>query len=369
MNLVIGLGNAGTHIAKLASSSELLKDVEFYAIDSVLESADMASLTRVKIIPIISDEKSGSGRNRERGAAMFEYHKSKGAFDELMATVEKCVSPVVVITSSAGGTGSGSAPALCKMIMEKGLQVVPIIVCPDMDDPDAYHLNTTDLMIDLQAAGIETYATVRNRKGGADYTPINKEVVGMIEIIFGKKYDKAPVKTDDTQDIDDSDLDVIMRTPGRFVAVSAEAMDIPSLQKEITRKVFSGFQPAWTTEDSVSATFMVAYGLTSMFAAKDFDVVFSEVKSRIDGRYDEFRNIVNIDNNGVCKASVIVAGLPNAAMKKVEGAFKMATGIAEGMSHTSRPAFMTRRKAVIEDTGVDKTDKKTGDVFKQFKWR
>lgn len=365
MNIVIGLGNAGTHIAKLASESKLLNDVKFYAIDSVLESADMASIGSVTIIPIISDEKSGSGRNRERGAAMFGYQRKKGTFNELISDLDKCVSPVVVVTSSAGGTGSGSAPELCKMIMEKGLRAIPIIVCPDMDDPDAYHLNTTDLMIDLQNVGIETYATVRNRKGGADYTPINKEIVGMIEIILGKKYDKAPVKTDDTQDIDDSDLDVIMRTPGRFVAVSAEAMDIPSLQKEITRKVFSGYQPAWTTEDSVSATFMVAYGLTSMFAAKDFDVVFSEVQSRIDGRYDEFRNIVNIDNNGVCKASVIVAGLPNAAMKRVEGTFKMASTIAEGMTHTSRPAFMTGRKAEVEKP----KDDDDSSVLGQFKWR
>lgn len=369
MNMVIGLGNAGTHIAKLASESPLLEDVKFYAIDSVLESADMDTLNKVKIIPIVSDEKTGSGRNRERGAAMFDFHKSKGAFKELMADVEKCVSPIVVITSSAGGTGSGSAPALCKMIMDKGLQVVPIIVCPDMDDPDAYHLNTTDLMIDLQTAGITTYSIVRNKTSGADYTPINKEVVGIIEIIFGKKYDKAPVKTDNTQDIDDSDLDVIMNTDGRFVAVSAEAMDIPSLQKEITRKVFSGFQPAWTTEDSVSTTFMVAYGLTSMFAATDFEIVFNEIKARINGRYDEFRNIVNIDNNGVCKASIIIAGLPNATMKNVEGTFKMATGIAEGMTRKERPAFMKRRKAVIEDKVVDATDESVEDVFKQFRWK
>ena len=362
MNMVIGLGNAGTHIAKLASTSPLLNEVKFYAIDSVLEAADMDSVGAVQIIPIISDEKSGSGRNRERGGAMFEFHRAKGAFDELLKDATNCVSPIVVVTSSAGGTGSGSAPALCKMLMEAGLGVVPIIVCPDMNDPDAYHLNTTDLMIDLQDVGIKTYATVRNKSAGADYTPINKEVVGMIEIIFGKRYDKAPVKDDNAQDIDDSDLDVILRTPGRFIAVSAEAMDIPSLQKEITRKVFSGYQPAWTPQDSAAATFMVAYGLTSMFATKDFDIVFSEVQSRVNGRYDEFRNIVDIDNNGLCKATVIVAGLPNAQMKNVAGDFKLASGIADGMQRTARPAFMTARKPTIskatpKDEGGSTLDK------------
>lgn len=361
-NMIIGLGNTGTNIVKVASSSPLLDDVAMYAIDSVTTSIDLDMVNKITVIPIISDEKNGSGRNRERGKAMYKFHEENGAFDAMYKAAVHSKEPVLVITSAAGGTGSGSTIPVCEALIKRGVQVIPIIVCPNKDDPMAFHLNANDLLMELGEIGIETYSIFENRKGDADYFPVNQDVVHLIEIIFGKRYGKT-----DLDSIDDSDLDVILGTPGRFIAVSAEANSIPLLSKEITRKVFSGFQPSWTPEQVAANTIITAYSLTSMFANTDFKTVFREINNRLDNVYDEYRNIVNEDNDGMSVASIIIAGLPRSEVKEFNSEYKEANNISDGMKKSHRPNFMNRKKAsVVKDESASADSK---NVINKFKWK
>lgn len=357
MNLVIGLGNAGTQVVKLAAKSKLLADTKFYVIDSVANSINMDSITNINVIPIISDEKSGSGRNRERGRAMFDFHDENHAFDTLMKDAAEAKSPIIVITSSAGGTGSGSTPALVKKLKDADLEVIPIIICPNMSDPDTYHMNTSDLMVELDEAGVKLYSIFRNAVSGVDYDSINKEIVSLIEIVFGKLYDNTI-----RDNIDDSDLDSLFQVPGRFLALRVESPDVNTLKKDLIRKVMSGYQPAWTPEEAANTTFARAYSLTSMFASKDYDDVFAELNMRIGNRFEEFKNVADTDNGGICRATVIIAGLPRPEMKEVSGDFKMANGIASGMKRAQRPSFMSSKKASV-------TQPKDKSARSAFKWK
>ena len=360
-NLIITLGNCGTQIGKEIASSSLLGEdaVSIYAIDSQTSNIDLNLVNRIKFIPIISDDKTGSGRNRERGAAMYKYHEEGGALDKMYAEAMNAKSPVIVITSAAGGTGSGACVPACKALIDRGVQVIPIIICPNMEDPDAYHLNTTDLMVELAEINVETYSIFRNQKNDADYSPVNKEVVKLIEIILGKRYDAT---TKDS--IDDSDLDVVLSMPGRFMAVTATANDVDTLRKELTRKVLNGFQPAWTEEDAQNSTFITALSLTSTYADVDFKDVFADINSRIVNRYDELRNICNSDNNGELTATIIIAGLPGSKMKVIDSQFKQSAGIGSGMNRSARPSFMNRKKATVTS---DKTE--GGKITRQFNWK
>lgn len=353
-NTVIGVGNCGTQIIKAASLSNKLTDVKFYAIDSQAASAGMDS---VEYIPIISDEKTGSGRNRERGNAMYAFHEENGDFNKMYDDCVHSKSPVIVVTSTAGGTGSGAVVPMIRSLVAKEVQVIPILICPNLQDPDAYQLNTADLMVELQDAGIETYCIFRNIRGDADYTAINDDVVKAIEIMFGKRYDAT-----DLDSIDDSDLDVILNTPGRFIAITAEASDIKSLQKELTRKLRVGFQPSWSDDDANNCTFMTAYSLTSLFAKQDFKEVFEEVNNRIHHVYDEYRNICQQDNDGKCTATLIVAGLPRAEMRLIDANFNEANTIGDGIQKSKRPKFMQKKKAVVA-----KPD--GGSAMSAFQWK
>jgi hypothetical protein len=358
-NICIGLGQAGSNVVRMISNTASLMDVELYAIDSILNSIKLESVGSIKYIPIISDEKSGSGRDRSRGAEMYRYHESLGHMNELYKAAENAKSPVIVITSSAGGTGSGSVVPFCTHLNEMGIQVIPFIICPNKDDPAAYHLNTNDLMLELQDAGIETYSIFENRRGDADYTVVNNEVVSAIEIILGKKY-----KPTDLDSIDDSDLDVILGTPGRFVAVAATGNDVDVLKKNITRKVLSGFQPAWKQEDITGNTIMTAYSLSSPFADTDFRTVFEDINKRITNAYDEYRNIAIDDNGGEMEATIIVAGLPRNNIKEFDNDYNQATGIANNLKKSIRPKFINKKKAVVSDD----TDT-AGNAIKKFNWK
>ena len=353
-NMVIGAGNAGSMIVRTLTERSCLKDVKLYTIDSVTNGITLDSIQRIKNIPIMADNKCGSGRDRERGAAMFKYHEDNGAFDEMYNDAENSKTPVIVVSSSAGGTGSGSIVPLCKSLIERDIQVIPVIICPAMDDPDAYHLNTNDLFIELDEIGVTTYNVFRNRSGDSNYGPINNAVADMIEIIFGKRYHDT-----DKDSIDDQDLDVVLSTPGRFVAITATASDIPKLTREITAKMFTGFQPSWTEEDARRLTFMSAFSLRSIFASEDFKSVFDEVRSRIHHTFDEYRHIEQTDNDGICEATVIIAGLPRPEIREIDSQYNDVGGISNGMNRSKRPNFMKKKKASI-------VDNKDGD--KKFKW-
>lgn len=355
-NMIICLGGCGSNIAKMIITSDKLKDVTLYSIDSQSSNVDINSINSINFISILSDEKAGSGRNRSRAQAMYEYHAEQGTFDKMYNDAVESKAPVLVVTSAAGGTGSGSTVPLCKALIERNVQVIPIVIFPNKNDPDAFHLNANDLLMELDEVGIETYSIFENRKGDANYDPINQEVVNLIEIIFGKKYGKTELDS-----IDDSDLDVILSTPGRFIATSADASSTTVLGKEITRKVFSGFQPAWTPEQAANHTIITAFGLTSMFANTEFKNVFAEINSRLDNVYDEYRNIVNDDNDGMSSASVIIAGLPRPEIKEIDNDYKEASSISEGMKKSRRPNFMNRKKATIVN------DDKNNNISK-FKW-
>ena len=356
-NMIICLGGCGSNIAKLATESSYLTNLTIYSIDSQTANVDIDSIGAINFISIISDEKAGSGRNRQRAQAMYEYHENIGAFESMYNEAIESKAPVLVITSAAGGTGSGSTVSVCKALIERGVQTIPVIVFPNKNDPDAFHLNANDLLMELDEVGVETYSIFENRKGDANYEPVNQEVVNLIEIIFGKRYTKTELDS-----IDDSDLDVILSTPGRFIAVSAEGQNATMLSKEITRKVFSGFQPAWSTDNNTSnGTVITAFSLTSMFANTEFKNVFAEINNRLTNVYDEYRNIANDDNDGKSSASVIIAGLPRPDIKEIDGEYKEASSLSEGMKKSKRPNFMNRKKASIVANDKDSIGK--------FKWK
>ncbi len=350
-NLIIGMGNTGCQIIKEAAQSSFLTDCKFYAIDSVASTIDMSSVGKINSIPIIADDKCGSGRSRERGAAMFQFHDENGSFNELYTDAENAKTPVIVITSSAGGTGSGSTPCLCKKLNEAGIQVIPVIVCPALNDPDAFHLNTMDLMMELEQSGVTTYSMFRNEYGKADYTDINREVVTLIEIILGKHYEHT-----DKDSIDDSDLDTILGTPGRFIAVRATATNPSQLKRTLTEKILNGtHQQSWSKSESENVTMMTAFSLSSPFASGDFEEVFSELNSRIPHRFDEYRNICNKDD--ICDATVIVAGLPRANLTTINSEFQTVASIGDGISTKAvRPGFM-QKKGQIRSVKFDKPKK------------
>ena len=367
-NVIIGLGNAGSQIVKLASQSKAFKDDQFFTIDSVATTVDLDSINNVKNIPIISDEKTGSGRSRKRGRAMYRYHREKlNSFDKMFEACDKASSPIILVSSSSGGTGSGSIVGLAQDLIDRELDVIPIIIAPAMDDPDSYHLNTTELLLELSEIvdcddlpGIKSYSVFRNPVD-PDYSSINKAIVKSIETILGYHYDDT-----DKDSIDQSDLAKIMSVSGRFISVYCEANDIPTLKKDITRAVLSGYQPGWSAQDSENITFVTAYSLTSMFASTDFREVFADIEEHVGHEFERFMNIKETPNAEKCYATAIIAGLPTIKVRDVSGDFNTAGNIADGIKKCVRPSIMDTRKPKTEDGKLLPSKRKKKSVLSEF---
>lgn len=348
MHIVIGLGNTGSQIVKLAASSQKLSDTKFYAVDSVTSSIDMKALTNVTPLPIVSDENTGSGRVRERGAEMMKMHLGTTEFTTLIRECDASSLPVIVISSSAGGTGSGAIVPLCKQLLKDvpNITLIPIIVVPAMDDPIAYHMNTTDLFTELGEVGITSYVVFRNKSRTSNYTEINQEVVTAIEILQGKWYEGTTVDS-----IDDSDRKNLFGTPGRLIVVKAEAANAGYLKRMITEKVINGNQP-WV--DPGNNFGMLAFSLKSAFAKDDIDTVFDDVRTRCIGRLDEYKDIVASDTQTMI-ATCVISGLPNVPMKDVDlDQFHVASGMSDGLTKSKRPSFMNRNNTVSSKNPVSK---------------
>jgi len=354
-NLIIGLGNTGTQIVKALSESPRITDCKLYAIDSVMSATELNSIHDVTMIPIMTDDKNGSGRSRERGAAMFAYHDAAGTFSKLYEDVKESKQPIFIITSTSGGTGSGITPELIKKIMsfdKDKYRVIPVLVFPALEDPDAYHMNTSDLMLELSEAGIETYTVFRNRHGSADYTQINQSIVTSLELVLGKFYNATNVDS-----IDDSDLDVMLRVPGRFVSCVVECEDSTKLKRLITESALYSYQPGWSPEDTrEGAVIYTAFSLQSPFAKKDFTDVFDDIRSRIKHSVDEYQHICEKD--GKSSASFIIAGLSNTILKEIDYDYEETKGIADGAKRSKRPSFLSKKKPI--DTNTSVLDGKSG---------
>lgn len=338
--IIIGLGNTGSVIVRDLSNKKLT-DVKLFAIDSQTKVI-LDDVNKVECIPIVADDNVGSGRDRERGRAMFEYNDSHNALDNLYAVCEN-TDTIFVITSAAGGTGSGSCPALCEKLLKRFAytKVIPVIVVPNMSDPDAYHYNTNDLMYELNnikvdgVPGVGPYMIFRN-PDSSDYEKINKEIVSAIEVLLGTHYEPT-----DNDSIDASDLNNILSTVGRLMAISVSGETIDEVHKKVLREIVSSYQPTWNADDVRHS--VAAISMKSINAGEDSKIIENDIMTKLNHCSDRYKNIVIDDNNGMVDVTLIIAGLPPVELKKIDTEYSETAGIGENLKKTERPAFMKRR--------------------------
>jgi hypothetical protein len=104
-----------------------------------------------------------------------------------------------------------------------------------------------------------------------------------------------------------------------------------------------------------------------MFADVDFKNVFGEIDRRIDPEkvFDNYRNIVKDDNDGILSASVIIAGLPRSEIKEIKGDYKETAGLAEGVKRGVRPSFLRQKTASVDQAkSVD-----GNETIRRFLWK
>ena len=146
---IIGLGNTGNQVAALAQ--ERLK-VPVVAINS--SEKDLESVPQIKVRRLIKKkdgESAGAGKDRSLAKQYLKDSVMDLLKDEEINEIIMGLDVVFVVSSTGGGTGSGTAPILTNLISERfaDTKCIMVGVLPVNNEAYSSHVNTLQYLDEL----------------------------------------------------------------------------------------------------------------------------------------------------------------------------------------------------------------------------
>lgn len=226
----IGIGNAGNQIAELAYKTK--------SIPGLAMNSSQKDLSTVKSIPklVVGDEK-GAGKNRD-DAKDFIKKRIKDFLDaENFVNHIAPADVIFIISSIAGGTGSGMAPIMTDILSRKfsDKTFVLVEVYPPLRESVAAQQNALDFLKEIQdrQPNAVYMAYDNNRKAHKPTSvmmqEVNEEIVEHLAIIRGDYQFATPYNS-----IDEKDMLKILSTNGRLAIYDIH--DIK--EKDLDNKTF-----------------------------------------------------------------------------------------------------------------------------------
>ena len=220
---IIGIGNTGNQIAALAKNELGIKVLAINSSEKDLDT--LPNDIPKKIIKEKEGLSRGAGKDRSLAKkylkdTIMELMKDK-EFTELVGELDI----VFVISSTGGGTGSGTAPLLANIISSTFVDTKTILigVLPVNDEALSAHVNTLEYLNELyKVLDNQTYMLYDNDKlsGLPSYQimeKVNSEVVNDINVL--RCYYNFTTKFDS---IDDRDATRLISFPGRLFVSRVE---------------------------------------------------------------------------------------------------------------------------------------------------
>lgn len=213
---VVGIGNAGSQVAALAASR--LK-VPVLAINS--SEKDLQTIPDNIPHFLMGDEK-GAGKERQVAKEFLKSSIMDLLSNPSLADIFS-TEYVFVVSSTGGGTGSGTAIILADVVRElyKNTKVILIGILPTLKEALSTQVNTIEYMKELyETLGDMTYMIYDNEKmaklpSTVMMQKINQSIVDDIDVIRGTYQHPTQYSS-----IDEKDAGNIITTPGRMVIVS-----------------------------------------------------------------------------------------------------------------------------------------------------
>lgn len=219
--VLIGVGNCGGQVASLAERKYTDLFDAVYINSSESDLAMIKGDNNIKFKIGNRDEIEGSGKNR---AKMKEYlladiNKILGNenFQNCVATKKYCY----IITSAAGGTGSGAAPVLTEVMrqMFPDTNFILVAVLPNMNASLMEQGNTLEFLTELyDVLGDTTTYMIYDNESTVELPPttalsiVNEAIVEDLRVLSGIDNYPTPYES-----IDEADLESIISTPGRLL--------------------------------------------------------------------------------------------------------------------------------------------------------
>lgn len=232
---IIGIGNCGSQVAYLAEQT--IPDL----IDAIYINTSDADLSMVGDSEYkckIGEDAEGSGKNRDATKQHLKQSLKEILNNEKIRDLIASKKYIYVVSSTAGGTGSGAAPILFKILKELFVETnfILIAVLPQLNASLLEQVNTMEYLDELYTKLPEdtTYMiydneTTKNLSATQGLIEINKAVVDDIRILSGIDNHPTPYES-----IDEADMETIITTPGRLI--------VAKITKGLTEKMMEDDQ-------------------------------------------------------------------------------------------------------------------------------
>lgn len=311
---VIGLGNTGNQIASLAY--EQLK-IPVMAVNS--SEKDLETINNnipKKLITDADGESKGAGKNRQLAKKYLKDSIMTFLSSEDVQGFIGDLDVLFVVSSTGGGTGSGTSLIMSSIIasMFVDVHVITIGVLPVMNEALSAHVNTLEYLNELYSTlDGQTYMLYDNDKysGMPSYKMmnlVNEEVVKDIDVLrctynYTTKYDS----------IDEEDMRRLISFPGRILVARLEDikerdLDKDSIEDLLIKKIKSNAHTEIQRDQKVIATGIIANLSEAVFS--EFDNHIEKVRDFIGDPDHDFNHLyVNEERKMPNNVFLIIGGL------------------------------------------------------------
>lgn len=380
---LIGIGNCGNQITSLASKKypEIFDCIYINTSDSDLNQVTGSGYK----LKIGLDEVEGTGKNRNRAKAYLKSDIKRFMKDDKFTSIFNN-EYVFIITSTAGGTGSGSSPVFLKSLESQFPEVkfVLVAVLPQLQASRGEQENTLEFLNEFyrNLAENSTYMiydneTTSNLSSIKSLSAVNEEIVEDLKIISG--CDCYPSQYDT---IDRGDMETIVSTSGRLLVnritktISRKSLEDVSMDDLIIKSIKNS-KAAETNRDKK----IVHMGVISNLTNECYDLYDSSLPKLsefmgipINKRYnhhsvnevDELANFVYVIMSGLSPITDRIDKIKNRLDELDELSDDNDDCLDDVIEMTTRQTKNIHRRGDKRKSGINDTSISIEDLFKNF---
>ena len=231
---VIGVGNAGNQTIAYGHQ----EGMNVFAVNSSMR--DLSDAIMSEAIPsfIVGKEARGSGKNIEKGKALFkENGKDLFSVPEFM-TACQAADIIVVVSATGGGTGPSVSPEICRILKRMFDKKIIMYhgITPKNSDSNIAFSNTTYCLNEIKQLEIPYMLTdleaFKEDPNDVAFIKADKHAIQCIKCVSG-----IYLRMSSSQMIDENDLKSIISEPGYLGAYVVDGITSSDLEKRTVQSI------------------------------------------------------------------------------------------------------------------------------------
>lgn len=330
---IIGIGNAGNQLLNEAIKRD---NVRVFAVNSSQKDLSNA-VTNAEIASfIIGHDAKGAGKSRESAAAFFQQNGAELVTAVPMFTNMCDESDVIIVAgSTAGGTGSGVAPQMIKLLqmMYNNKIIIYVGILPRITDAPKAQQNSIECLKEIQEckvpyllADLDYYKGIPNNVA---YQQIQQYLMGCIDIMGGRYLNHSQYGM-----IDENDMRVILSEPGYLSMYNLKDITQSQLEKESMQsqmvKLIKSSPAAERTRNGIINQMGVVLNTPEEMSDVTMSSDYTELTDYIGTPISIFENFANVPG-ATGQMIIILSGQssPIARINEMNTRAQQATGLAQ----------------------------------------